>query len=201
MIYDECIDIEEIFMSIVLVAAMENFAITMGDGRVSDEVGGKVFQEDYRKIIRLRRNICIGFSGDRLSCEESLDGLNVQMPYSSIFDYIYTKSQKIHTIKNKKIQICVVGISEESKMTIKFFSSDDFKIKSYIPTDDMVSLISLVPEPRKVICELYESIMKGSKKSCIDDYYIAMNKTIYEVSKLSSTVNNCISSELIWNQK
>lgn len=179
-------------MSIVLVAAMSNFALLMSDGRVSNKTLG-VAQEDYKKLLRVSENICIGFTGHQKGCEETISVLKNDMCYMDIVNSLHKKAQEVHSVYSDKMIMCVVGFNEDGNMSVYYFSSDDFILKPYHPKKGKVSLVSLEPIPTTI----YVDNCNSSTVKSLDDYCRLMYKTISDVSKINPTVNNFTFSELI----
>jgi len=180
-------------MSVVLVVAAENFALLMSDGRVSNLAQGKVIKEDFKKLLRVNKNICIGFTGHQRGCEEAIEAINAGMSYAEIVTALHGRAKKAYAVYKDKMIMCVVGFNEKSKMSVNYFTSDDFDIVPYPPECGKVSVISLEPIPTTIFGD---KCKKGAFNS-LDDYCRLMYETISDISKINPTVNNFTFSELI----
>lgn len=73
-------------MSFVLSVCGSNFSLMMGDSRMIRLNDNKIVDENFNKVISVRKDVCIGFTGDPIPmgiaynelCMQDIDKLSIQ---------------------------------------------------------------------------------------------------------------------------
>ncbi|WP_338712788.1 hypothetical protein V9W62_09435 [Bacillus velezensis] len=119
-------------MSLVSIIARENFITVMTDGRVTSE--GEVIQENFKKFIKLNKDMFFAFAGHKEPCEfvaqwakEYFEQYGLEKLASAINDFVLNN-------KLDKYKI-LAGFGGVDSQRIKFFtySSLEKKVEHYTP--------------------------------------------------------------------
>lgn len=194
-------------MSLVLVAATENFIIFMSDGRAQYKVNEVIVskEENYKKLKPINQHICLGYTGSKELCEQALNEVynphnpNSCNPLSNNIDEISNalaiSSKKIFSESNrldKAISFVIGGISQMGYIEFYTFASKyNFAIERYKPNNGDLVYTALHSD------KLSEAEMKAKFEGHLlsnapinkNSIKKAMEDCIDEVSSLDSSVN------------
>lgn len=194
-------------MSLVLITAMEDFIVFVSDGRVTrnktiTEV--EVLQENFKKLIRLNSNLCIGFAGSKEPCEQvlkTLENYNLNnITIDNAFEVLYEKAKLVHSkyiSSGVKINILMaIGGMQNREIRFKTFSSiDNFEVLRFCPKGDELNYAMLSPADVNISYLINE--IKNNIPCTDDNLKRAMSECINKVSSFDKTVNNNIFVEII----
>ena len=194
-------------MSLVLIVAMEDFVIFMSDGRVTQNrtsKGVEILKEDFKKLVKLNTNVCIGFAGSKGPCEEVLKTLSDynrdSMNIDTVFEVLYEKARSVYSkylISGIQIKLLmVIGGEQCGEFKFKTFSSNDnFEVLNYNPQGTDLNYAMLSPD-NVDISSLINQIYKNAPVT-IENLQKAMGECIDNVSQFNNTINNVKFSEII----
>jgi len=179
----------------------------MSDGRVTQQktiMDVDVLQEDFKKLLKVNANICIGFAGAKEQCEEVLKCLNNytlnNLNLDNVIEIINNEAKSVYSkymILGIQIKILMaIGGIQDGVIKFKTFSSvNGFKIEKYIPKGDEISYAMLSPDGvdiKNLVNQIYANAPCTS-----DSLKKAMGGCIDNVSQFNNTVNNVKFTEIL----
>lgn len=186
-------------MSVVLVIATQDSIFFMSDGRVQGETRGvkSILQEDYKKLNRINQNICIGYTGNKYLCEQTIKAMNdpykpiANLNLDNIQKFLCAEARSVYLENNYlgiKMAFIVGGVTTDGKIEFYTFGSmNDFIIQKYSSINGDINYAGLYPENAKgnelekhllANVPLNEDKIKKAMIDCID-----------EIAALDSSVN------------
>jgi len=189
-------------VSIVIGLAMENFIIMMSDGRVSK--ANTILKEDYKKLFRFNKNICIGFTGSQDLCESILNELssiiNEEIKLEQICDFLINsaieKKNNIFIADIFKCSFLIGGISDTNEIIIYRFNSENNFILEKMNSKGTELSYNICSNT--VDNKMFENFLRA-KKICtsLQEYVLLIEEFIDKVAKIDPSVNTNKYNEII----
>lgn len=122
-------------MSFIMAIADSKNAIFISDGRVTKLEGNKcvIVEENYKKILKVNKRMCIGYSGCTETCKEVISELkkydyNKLVDLELVFKILYKKSKQVCSMYNKndtgyKLNLVIGGTTKENEIKLISFGS------------------------------------------------------------------------------
>ncbi|SDO88314.1 hypothetical protein [Clostridium gasigenes] len=195
-------------MSLILIAAMEDYIIMMSDGRVSrgNDNEFHILDDNYKKLLRLNETICIGYGGSKEPCVEVVDYLKMyyknEKDLDKLFNLLNQKAGNVfgnYISKGIKIKMqIVIGGINKGQIKFKTIKSIDYDfnkiyIKSYFTTEEHIpegdTLSYCMMNPDGIEDLLFYKLLCRNTSFGVDDIKITMKECIDIASEKSRTIN------------
>lgn len=184
-------------MSIVIGFVSKNEAILMSDGLVLNNSTREIVDENCSKIQRINDNVVVGYTGINEFGKCVLENFfklfgddvkSITTEYAtSVLCHI---AKEIETAIDTPLpfQMLVAGLNSSNDITLSSFGkSTDFKITTYVATEESSFYAALTPDSLSERDVAGEFLSNG--KICIRD---RMKNCIKYVSTIDDTVNDTI---------
>ena len=181
-------------MSVVLAYANNKTAIIAGDSRVYDPKNKIILQEDYKKTMKINKQVIIGFTGNCDQCTKlkKMISSNDRINGTSFVDDVITFVERFMSEMPKEafVGIAICGINKEGKMCLVAISTSQGTTIKY-PLNGKSHFFVLPPKGAPDDNDIFKE--KLSELCLIE----AIKATIEYYSENFPSVNNKITFECI----
>uniref|UniRef100_N1ZZN4 Uncharacterized protein n=1 Tax=Eubacterium plexicaudatum ASF492 TaxID=1235802 RepID=N1ZZN4_9FIRM len=191
-------------MSFILSVCGNNYSIMLGDGQETIKNGELYIpvKKDYKKVLSINDNVCIGFAGDTAIVKQIVSELNnyknstIRQIKDSILEKVKTKS-----LNDFGLKYIISGKDDGNFITYYYSNKDNFCEHKFEPCNQAAVVYA---SPVDVNEKIIENIVKNYVYDNIprirttEQLLGCMCQCIIEVSKVSNTVNDYISGEKIF---
>jgi hypothetical protein len=197
-------------MSIIIAAFKNDFALMMSDGRALTVNRGILtgeFQNNVKKLFRVNKNVCFGCSGDASALPfiiEKLKDYKVQCMYLENIAIIINSVVKQFELSGAPVSIIISGKEQDGRFGIVLISSLNNYLRENIYSDTYPFAIQYAAPPidSNLLGNIYDKFDKFVESKLeeinnINDLRLILTDFIYNIAKVTPSVNTVIYEEVI----